>query len=107
ATPLDPRAAKLIGSMESSAKRGRDMVKQILGFARGESGDQSMLQLSHLLKEMDKIMRETFPKNIQTRLTCGSDLWPILGDATQLHQVLLNLCVNARDAMPEGGEIHL
>jgi PAS domain S-box-containing protein len=104
---LDPRSAKLVGTIESSARRGRDMVKQILGFARGQSGEQSVLQLGHLLKEMDKIMRETFPKNIQTRVTLGADLWPILGDATQLHQVLLNLCVNARDAMPDGGEIHL
>ena len=103
----DPVSAKLIGTIESSAKRGRDMVKQILGFARGQSGEQSVLQISHLLKEMDKIMRETFPKNIQARLSFGAGLWPILGDATQLHQVLLNLCVNARDAMPEGGEIHL
>ena len=104
---LDARSAKLVGTIESSARRGRDMVKQILGFARGQSGERSVLQLSHLMKEMDKIMRETFPKNIQARLTIGAELWPIMGDATQLHQVLLNLCVNARDAMPEGGEIHL
>ena len=106
-TSSDPMSVKLISTIESSAKRGRDMVKQILGFARGQSGEKSVLQLTHLLKEMEKIIRETFPKNIQTRLTFGADLWPILGDATQLHQVLLNLCVNARDAMPEGGEIHL
>ena len=106
-TSLDPMSAKLISTIESSARRGRDMVKQILGFARGQSGEQTVLQISHLMKEMEKIMRETFPKNIQTKLTFGRDLWPILGDATQLHQVLLNLCVNARDAMPEGGLIQL
>ena len=104
-TSLDPMSAKLISTIESSARRGRDMVKQILGFARGQSGEQTVLQISHLMKEMEKIMRETFPKNIQTKLTFGRDLWPIMGDATQLHQVLVNLAVNARDAMPDGGTL--
>lgn len=103
--PLDDTSAKLMETIETSARRGRDMVKQILSFARGHSGDHSVLQLGHLIKEMDKIMRETFPKTIQSRTELGPNLWPILGDATQLHQVLLNLCVNARDAMPDGGEI--
>lgn len=104
-SPLDPMSAKLMETIETSARRGRDMVKQILSFARGHSGDQSVLQLAHLIKEMDKIMRETFPKTIRPRAEIAPNLWPILGDATQLHQVLLNLCVNARDAMPDGGEI--
>ncbi|MBN2505849.1 MAG: CHASE2 domain-containing protein [Verrucomicrobia bacterium] len=107
AKPLDPLAGKLLGTIESSALRGRDMVKQVLTFARGQAGEKSVLQLSHLVKEMEKIMRETFPKTVRTRVTLDPGLWPIFADATQLHQVLLNLCVNARDAMPEGGEIHI
>lgn len=103
----EPAAHKTLKTMASSAKRGADMVKQVLSFARGTEGEKIVLQLNHLIKEMQKIVKETFPKNIEIRSSLDKDLAPISGDATQMHQVLLNLCVNARDAMPNGGSISI
>src|SRR5262249_13082502 len=82
-----------------------DMVKQVLSFARGGSGEHVTLQPRHLIKEIVKILRETLPKSIEVAYNCPDDAWPVSGDATQIHQVLMNLCVNARDAMPEGGKL--
>jgi two-component system cell cycle sensor histidine kinase/response regulator CckA len=76
----------------------------VLTFARGVEGERTVLQISHLIREMQKITKETFPKNIDFK-TKVAELPPIMGDATQIHQILLNLCVNARDAMPDGGGI--
>jgi two-component system, cell cycle sensor histidine kinase and response regulator CckA len=101
----DAYTTKLLGTMASSATRGSDMVKQVLTFARGHEGDRTVLQVSHLIKEMQKIIKETFPKSLAYRASVDERLWTILGDATQIHQILLNLCVNARDAMPEGGQL--
>jgi len=100
----DEYTQKMLNTMASSAKRGSDMVKQVLAFARGTGGERTVLQISHLIKEMQKIVKETFPKTIEFN-TDVADIWPILGDATQVHQIILNLCVNARDAMPNGGGI--
>jgi PAS domain S-box-containing protein len=102
---LDEGSQRMLKTLETSAKRGADLVKQVLTFARGHEGERVAVQLSHLIKEMDKIIHETFPKTIRIRTRICQDLAPVLGDATQLHQVLLNLCVNSRDAMPDGGEI--
>ena len=102
-----PDALKLIEMVESSAKRGADMVRQLLTFAKGVEGARLLIQPVHLLKEMEKIIRSTFPKNISLRTSYKGPLQTVLGDTTQLHQVLLNLCVNARDAMPEGGTLTL
>ncbi|MDB6023454.1 MAG: sensor hybrid histidine kinase [Pedosphaera sp.] len=96
---------KMLTTMSSSARRGSDMVKQVLTFARGHEGERQVLQISHLVREMQKIVKETFPKSIDFKTAIGEGLWPILGDATQIHQIILNLCVNARDAMPDGGKI--
>ena len=103
----DPTARHLLKVMESSAQRGAAIVKQVLTFARGIEGDRMPLQPRHLLWEMEKLAEETFPKSIRIESDVAGDLWPVLGDATQLHQALMNLCINARDAMPGGGVITL
>jgi PAS domain S-box-containing protein len=89
------------------AQRGAEMVKQILSFARGVSGQAGVLQIKTLVVEMARLAKDTFPRSVRIHLKMAPELPPILGNATQLHQVLLNLCVNARDAMPEGGQLEL
>src|SRR3954469_22898720 len=103
----DPQSQRMLTVLESSAKRGADMVRQVLTFARGVEGERVLLQPRHLIKEVTKILGDTFPKTIQLRVRLAENLWPLVGDATQLHQVLVNLGVNARDAMPDGGVITL
>jgi two-component system cell cycle sensor histidine kinase/response regulator CckA len=103
----DPQSHRLLSLVESSAKRGADMVKQVLTFSRGVDSERVLLQTRHLLKEVGRIVTETFPKTIQLRMVMPENLWTIKGDATQLHQVLINLAVNARDAMSQGGSLTL
>jgi PAS domain S-box-containing protein len=103
----DESSQELLATLSSSAQRGAEMVGQVLSFARGVEGRRMEVQVKHLLKDIEKIANDTFPKNIQVRSFIPNDLWTILGDPTQLHQVLLNLCVNARDAMPTGGVLHI
>ena len=97
--------AELLDSIQASARRGAEVVKQVLTFARGVEGQRGALQPKHLVREIHKFAEETFPKNITLRFDIPSNLWTVNGDATQLHQLLLNLCVNARDAMPAGGTL--
>jgi signal transduction histidine kinase len=92
-------------TIEASASRGADMVQQVLSFAKGVDGERVPIQPRNLLKEIHKIVGETFPKNIDLKVVIEPELWNVRGDPTQIHQVLLNLCVNARDAMPNGGRI--
>jgi two-component system, cell cycle sensor histidine kinase and response regulator CckA len=97
----------LLDILEDSAKRGADLVKQVLSFARGVEGKRITLQLRHLIKEVITILKETFPKSVEVYTDIQQDLWMVSGDSTQLHQVLMNLCVNARDAMPNGGTLSI
>jgi two-component system cell cycle sensor histidine kinase/response regulator CckA len=101
----DEESKKLLGWMETNTHRGADMVRQVLLFARGRGGEFERLELAPIVKELEKMVRETFPKNIAVESFLPPDLWPVRGNPTQLHQVLLNLCVNARDAMPNGGRL--
>jgi len=103
----DPMRLDVLTTIESSAKRGADMVLQVLSFARGMEGRQLEVQVAHLITEIQKIAQDTFLKNIEVRSNIEPDLWLVRGDPTQLHQILLNLCVNARDAMPNGGTLSL
>jgi PAS domain S-box-containing protein len=99
----DDRA--LLATLHSSAQRGADLVKQVLSFARGVEGERILVNPLHLMRDLLKVMGDTFPKSIDVRFSPAPDLWTVTGDPTQMHQVFLNLCINARDAMPEGGQL--
>ncbi|MBU7585171.1 MAG: response regulator [Nostoc sp. TH1S01] len=103
----DERSRKLVPIITANAKRGADLVKQVLSFTRGIEGERTLLQFKHLIIEIQHIVKETFPKTIEITTRLPQNLWVISGDATQLHQVLMNLCVNARDAMPNGGMLKI
>src|SRR5215212_7735831 len=103
----DPGTLQWLEMLQANAERGADMVKQVLSFARGVEGERVALQPKHLVKEVVKILKDTLPKSIEIKFDVAADLWTVSADATQIHQVLMNLCVNARDAMPRGGEIFI
>jgi PAS domain S-box-containing protein len=104
---LDEQTQRLLQILNESTHRGADLVKQILSFTRGIEGKPTNIQVTHLLSEIQKIIRQTFPKNIELSIDLSQDLWLIAADATQLHQVFMNLCVNARDAMLNGGQMSI
>jgi PAS domain S-box-containing protein len=103
----DDETQRMLSVMEGNTHRAADMVKQVLLFSRGRDGEKVALFPGALLREMERIVRHTFPKSINVATLAPADLWSVMGDATQLHQILLNLCVNARDAMPDGGQLTL
>jgi PAS domain S-box-containing protein len=103
----DKQHLRLLKTLENNAQRGASLIKQLLSFARGIEGKRTLIQIKYLIAEIEQIVRETFPKSIQLDVNIPSDLNYVYGDATQLHQVLLNLVVNARDAMPEGGKLEI
>ena len=102
--PFDLRVLDLV---EKSAQRGGALVRQILSFARGVEGEKTRVQPAHLLHEIGALISDTFPKTIRLETEVAPDLRTVLVNPTQLHQILLNLCINARDAMPGGGTLSL
>jgi len=101
------RTQSILTTIETSARRGADMVQQILSFARGVEEPRAVIHAGPIIRDIQSLVTETFPKNIRFHLELAPGLPPFIGDPTQMHQVLLNLCVNARDAMPAGGGITL
>ena len=101
----NPQPSPMLDIVQSSVKRAADMVRQLLTFAKGTEATRAPLDTSQLVIEVQNIVVNTFPKNIELQIEMDQNLPTIMGDATQLHQILLNLCVNARDAMPHGGRL--
>jgi CheY-like chemotaxis protein len=99
------KLTRVLENIERSATRGTELVRQVLSFARGAAGARVPLHVSDTVREIESIVHDTFPKNIVFRKDLAPDEWHVSGDPTQLNQVLLNLCVNARDAMPDGGRL--
>ncbi len=100
-----PQLQRSVAAIETSTRRGADIVRQVLSFARGMDGERIEIQPKHLLNDLETIIRHTLPKDIRLQFSLAPDPWTIVGDPTQIHQILLNLCVNARDAMPAGGSL--
>ena len=101
----DGSTRRTLEHIESSAQRSVQMVRQVIVVARGRVDETGQIDPDLLIREMTRLARETFPKTIRVESQVARDLWPVEGNSTQLHQVLLNLCVNARDAMPDGGTL--
>ena len=105
---FDKQGKQWLSILENNVRRAADLVKQVLWFSRGHEVNFTTLQVRHLILEVEQIVRQTFPKAIDLCVDIPTpNLWTISGDATQLHQALMNLCINARDAMPEGGVLRI
>lgn len=103
----DAETTRWLGMIKENAERGTELVKQVLTFARGLAGERVRVQLKHIIKELVAVLNETLPKSINLRFDVHTDLWTISADPTQMHQVLMNICINARDAMPMGGTLKI
>jgi len=103
----DPEIQEFMEIIKQSGRRGAEVVNQILGFVRGVKGERFTIQPKHLVKEVARFARETFPKAITVRVEVHGEPWPMQADPSQIYQLLLNLCINARDAMPRGGTLSL
>jgi CheY-like chemotaxis protein len=102
---LDESSLKMLQLIRNNALRGSQIVKQVLIFSREIETEWELLNLAQVLEEVLRLIRETFPKSIVIEDFIAPNLWMLDGDSTQLHQVLMNLCVNARDAMLDGGKL--
>lgn len=98
---------RILGVLDANARRGADLIRQVLSFARGIHSEKQTLLMKYLLDDIVSIIHETFPRNIEVSFNAPPDIWNISGNYTQMHQVALNICLNARDAMPEGGRLSL
>ena len=103
----DPDCRQWLDTLSDSARRGAEVVRQILSFTRGTGEQLGDLQIRHLITEHTNILQQTLPRSISIESVAEKDLWLVKGNATKLSQVLMNLCVNARDAMPAGGQIRI
>lgn len=101
----EPESSRWLTMIKENAERGADLVKQVLTFARGMTGERLPVQLKHIIKDLVGVLSETLPKSITVKYDVEPELWTILADPTQIHQVLMNVCINARDAMPGGGSL--
>jgi two-component system, cell cycle sensor histidine kinase and response regulator CckA len=104
---LKETEAEVVEMMQVSLTRASGIVKQVLTFTRGSSseGEKILVNVAHIVRDIQRIAQSTFPRTVSVRVDIERHLWTVHADPTQLHQVILNLLVNARDAMPDGGTV--
>jgi PAS domain S-box-containing protein len=103
----DAKLAKYLEQMHVAALRARDLIQQMLTFSRGKRGEPRPLSLTPLVKESVKLLRSTLPSSIEIQTDLSADVPSVLLDPVQIDQVLLNLCINARDAVSGTGAIRV
>lgn len=103
----DTESHEILDMMAGNLRRASELIRHILKFTVGSRGEPAVVELEPLFKEVSNIIRQSFPKTIRFKMSVQEELGKVLGDATQIEQILLNLCVNARDAMPSGGKLQL
>jgi PAS domain S-box-containing protein len=107
-TANDPvRSSSSIRAITKAAERAAGVVRQLLTFARKNEGRREAVRVNDIIRELLKFLDETLPKNITITTDLAEGLPSVFADSTQIHQVLLNICVNARDAMPRGGTLSI
>jgi len=102
---LNEDMTRWTGMIRENAERGAELVKQVLTFARGMEGERVSVQVKHIIKDLISVLTETLPKSIRIKYEIAPELSVVSADPTQIHQVLMNMCINARDAMPSGGTL--
>ena len=103
----DPKATRLLGMAAEAAERGAKLTKQMLAFSRKQDVAFRPVEVNDVLRGMDELLRRTIGGLIRIRYDLAANAWPILIDPVQLEVAILNLAVNARDAMPFGGDLVL
>ncbi|MBC8008783.1 MAG: PAS domain S-box protein, partial [Burkholderiales bacterium] len=104
---LDERSRKTVEAISTSARHGTALVRQLMAFAKGNDGERIVVQIAPFLAEVEALLRQTLPRTITLSVSAAPDCWPVLADATQLKQILVNLCINSRDAMPGNGLVSI
>src|SRR5262249_16024671 len=104
---LDPAAPEMIQAAESAARRAPNPTNQMRGFARRNLLRPEPVSLNNLVEEVVSLLRRTIDPRITVEVQKDADLWLIQADPGQINQVLMNLCLNARDAMSNGGRLHI
>jgi PAS domain S-box-containing protein len=103
----DPELARLADMAVTAAQRGADLTRRLLAFARRQALEPRALDLKESLDGMHALLKRTLGEDIDLSYQMQPDLWPALADPAQLESAILNLCLNARDAMPQGGRLTL
>src|SRR5436190_14989857 len=103
----DPSLDRTLETLGACVMRGAGLIRQILTFARGVQGERTPIETRYVLQDIQKVVSETMPRSIDVKTDFAKNLWSISADMTQIHQVLMNLVVNARDAMADGGSLHI
>ncbi len=98
---------RLLATLEASTQRGAALIRQLLTFARGSEARRTEVRIREIVADVEKLVRQTLPPSIRLEVTYVGEPWPVIADPTQLGQILMNLCVNARDAMPQGGSLEI
>jgi signal transduction histidine kinase len=105
--PVREDYIRLLDNIENCSIRAKDLTKGLLSFGKPNSRRKELVKPNDLLKEISKVINQTFPKKINFECDIADSLYDILGDSTEIYQVLLNLCVNAKEAIEDKGTISL